>query len=571
MNLDPEFFQETVKAFANDPIMQGWAVAVATFFFENIVCWTLLPPLIATGYLPPSVAFHAALWGVFVGDILMYLPARFAMRYICKLKVIKNHIGLISVFEEFFSKHLGKTMFIIRFTPGIRTFALIAAGMLRVPITTYTIYSFLSCALQAAIVIFGGKVLLRKPIEWLEALWQRSPLAAGAIVAVLVVGFLVGNAIIAKRVTKELTERAKLRGSLPEDPTPIGLYEFWSFLAFAIPSLIYGYYRMLFCHKCWIKPCSINPAISTTSYLLESKSKALALIQPVASERLVRFCVIEPAMTQTMSQRIDAVLQANFPYPFVVKPDIGHSGEGVKLIRGQGDLEDFLRAYPRTQKLIVQENISSKMELTLSYYRAPSHAHGHLCSAVIRHPLIITGDGKHSIRQLILASNRGRRLPHRFYNQLSKILDDILPANEAYRVNYPANHRLGTRFETLDLHQLMPIIPAINGMLEQIDGIHHVQLTIKGNSIESIAAGHYTIIGFSTAMSPLEMFDPGCSFLQVYHILFRQIRRRLAVALHNRTMHGPTIPYKQVFHELYGIYKTKSKDLPQWSSDNTSA
>lgn len=205
--LDLASLEAAIHATTDYPWLQGWFTAVATFFFENVVCWTIVPPLIAEGILGWMTALQSTFWGVFIGDLLMYLPVRFAMRFVARLRWFQRHRGQIEAFGHFFDRHLGKTMFIIRFTPGIRTPALLAAGMLRVHFGQYTLFSALSCLFQSLIVTFFMPRLYAPAIAWLKSLWRGYPWLVVSIVAVFFLAFAVAQYYIAKAVMRKIAAR----------------------------------------------------------------------------------------------------------------------------------------------------------------------------------------------------------------------------------------------------------------------------------------------------------------------------------------------------------------------------
>ncbi len=196
---------EAIRSSSEHPWVQGWLTAVATFFFENVVCWTIVPPLISEGILGTMTALQSTFWGVFVGDLLMYLPVRFAMRYVIRLRWVQRNQAMIEACGRFFDRHLGKTMFIIRFTPGIRTPALLAAGMLRVNFLFYTLFSALSCAFQSVIVTTFMPTLYAPAIAWLKGQWEGRPLLVVLIISAFFGAFIVAQWFIAKAVMRRLT------------------------------------------------------------------------------------------------------------------------------------------------------------------------------------------------------------------------------------------------------------------------------------------------------------------------------------------------------------------------------
>lgn len=206
--LDLDTLVEAIRASVEHPWTQGLLTAFATFFFENVVCWTIVPPLISGGVMSVMVALQSTFWGVFIGDLLMYVPVRFAMRYVARLKWVQKHQTQVEACGRFFDNHIGKTMFIVRFTPGIRTPALLAAGMLRVHFGQYTFYSALSCLFQSAIVTFFMPTLYAPALAWLKGLWGRHPVGVVAIVLAFFLLFAVAQWFIARAVMRRLTKPA---------------------------------------------------------------------------------------------------------------------------------------------------------------------------------------------------------------------------------------------------------------------------------------------------------------------------------------------------------------------------
>jgi len=205
--LNVDSLVDAIRASAEHPWLQGWLTAVATFFFENVVCWTIVPPLISEGILGVPTALMSTFWGVFVGDLLMYLPVRFAMRFVTRLRWFRRHRARIALFENFFGAHLGKTMFVIRFTPGIRTPALLAAGMLRVDFGKYTLFSALSCFFQSLLVCTFMPTLYAPILAWLKRLWETHPSAVLALVTAFFLAFAVAQWFIAKAVMRHLAKK----------------------------------------------------------------------------------------------------------------------------------------------------------------------------------------------------------------------------------------------------------------------------------------------------------------------------------------------------------------------------
>ena len=205
--IDLDHLVELITASSGYPWTQGWLTAIATLLFENVVCWTIVPPLLSESVLSWMTALQATFWGVFIGDILVYLPSRFAMRYLGRSRWLRKRQNQVEACSHFFDRHIGKTMFIIRFTPGIRTPAIVAAGMLGVDFRQYTLYSALSSLLQSLIVCFFMPKLYAPVIAWLKGVWADHPSLVILIIAAFFALFGVIQWYIARAVMDKLTKR----------------------------------------------------------------------------------------------------------------------------------------------------------------------------------------------------------------------------------------------------------------------------------------------------------------------------------------------------------------------------
>jgi hypothetical protein len=69
-------------------------------------------------------------------------------------------------------------------------------------------------------------------------------------------------------------------------------------------------------------------------------------------------------------------LRLNLNYPFILKPDVGQRGVGVKLIGRREQAEDYLRQ--TAAPLIAQQYAPGPFEVGVFYYRFPHEVRGHI-------------------------------------------------------------------------------------------------------------------------------------------------------------------------------------------------
>ena len=105
-----------------------------------------------------------------------------------------------------------------------------------------------------------------------------------------------------------------------------------------------------------------------------------------------------------------AMAAAGLAYPVVAKPDIGCNGTGVRLVADRAALARYLAAFPRNACVLLQEFIPDEGEAGLFYIRHPDEARGRITSITLNMPAVVTGDGRSTLRELILADPRAGRV-----------------------------------------------------------------------------------------------------------------------------------------------------------------
>ena len=141
-------------------------------------------------------------------------------------------------------------------------------------------------------------------------------------------------------------------------------------------------------------------------------------------------------------------------YPVVVKPHDGHQGKGVTTgIRDKADLrEAFARAKDVSDKVIVEKSYAGNDYRMLV-------VDGRFVAAAMREPAAVTGDGEHSIRELIDIENRNPRRGYGHEKVMTRLstssvteflleragysLATVLPDGEVFRLELTANLSTG--------------------------------------------------------------------------------------------------------------------------------
>jgi hypothetical protein len=140
----------------------------------------------------------------------------------------------------------------------------------------------------------------------------------------------------------------------------------------------------------------------------------------------------------------EIISNSQFSFPLIIKPDVGLRGIGVQKV---DDIESIIAYRDFIKKdFLIQEQCNYPNEIGLFYCRFPSQKHGTITGITIKKFLTVTGDGIHSIHDLLLLNPRYEMQIPKLASQIN--LEEVLPLGiERCLVPY-RNHNRGT--EILD-------------------------------------------------------------------------------------------------------------------------
>jgi hypothetical protein len=234
----------------------------------------------------------------------------------------------------------------------------------------------------------------------------------------------------------------------PPTPPVISFFEFWPGWLFYTPvvahwialGLRYGDLSL---------PTAANPHITVGGLCGESKREILDQVAGAERDVLARYTGI---VTHTTDPTADVAVaeqamgQALLRYPVVAKPDIGCNGTGVQLVHDRAGLLRYLSSYPRGTCLLLQEFIPEEGEAGLFYIRHPDEPYGRLTSVTLKYSPFVTGDGRSTLRQLILGDPRAGRLAQLYLPRLAHRQHEVPRQGERVRLVFVGNHCKGSMF-----------------------------------------------------------------------------------------------------------------------------
>lgn len=445
-------------------------LALATLISEDLAC-IAAGALVAAGTISFFEATLACLIGIVAGDMMLFYAGRAAGHRFAKGRSF-----------QWIEKYGGLAVVLSRFTPGMRLPTYLAAGAMAQSASRFAMWFFFAAAIWTPLLVgasarFGAQALPRGVPLW-----------------------LVFGGIAAWRFKK--IDWRKYRH-----------WEFWPIWAAYAP--VVPWIALLAIRYRSIRlPLLANPSIFAGGLCGESKSEILTALAP--SGAVPAFRVVEPGEPIEIEK-----------FPVVIKPDVGERGRGVRIARGSDEVPVI------EEKTIVQEYVDG-IELGIYYVRMPGEARGHIESITHKQFPSVTGDGVHSVDELITKDKRASLIAS-VYRGAGRI-----PApGEKVRLVEIGSHCRGSIF-TDARHLHTPRLEAeIDRIAQTIPEFHLGRFDVR------IANGAIKVLELNgLTAEPAHIYDPRVSLLGAYKALWR---------------------HWSLAFRIGAFYRWRERSLPAWS------
>ena len=290
-------------------------------------------------------------------------------------------------------------------------------------------------------------------------------------------------------------------------------WEYWPWWLANIP--VYAYYlwfairsRHLFFFS------NVNPSIPLGGAMGESKWDILQLLPQV----LVPETVFVPAGTGS-GQALEWMKNAEMEFPVVVKPNVGERGFLIRIIQDEEALKKHLDDHKLD--LLIQKMLTEPFEATVSYYLFPDGRFG-IGSMCVKEFLTVTGDGKHSIAQLMEDDLRAGLQLDRLLKSDPGLLQRVPDQGEQVLIEPVGNHARGTKFLN-GLHLIdQRLIDVFQPICASIDGVYFARFDLKADSMDSLREGKFSVMELNGVLGePAHIYDPDYGARRAYRDLYR--------------------------------------------------
>ena len=510
-------------------------LAAATLVSEDATC-VAAGLLVAKGDASFAVAAGGSLFGIFFGDVLLFLAGRFVGRPALRVAPFKWFVraGEVARSSDWFERRGPAVILLSRFLPGTRVPTYFAAGLLETSFLKFSLYFLIAAAAWTPLVVGLAATL---------------GAGAGTLTRLLLAG---GAAYALVRVALRL---ASLRGRrlLVSRWRRLVRWEFWPPYVFYPPVVVYVLLLGIR-HRCLTLFTCANPSIPAGGFVGESK---LDILRGLSSSPRSRPHV-------ALATRIDSSLdpagriraarlfmeEHGLGFPVVVKPDAGQRGEGVRVVRSDRELGEVVRGDARD--LLVQE-YAPGFEFGVFYYRSPGEERGRIFSITEKRFPTVKGDGESTLEELILKDGRAVCMAKVYMKQHAARLGEVLARGEAFPLVEVGSHCRGAlfldgaRFKTEDLER------SIERLSRGFEGFYFGRFDIRTLSLEDFRQGrNFKVVELNGVTSEAtHIYDPAHGLLHAYRVLFRQWRLAFEIGAQNRARGARPTPLFELLRLTY--------------------
>jgi len=514
------------------PLLQAGSLGLLTFAQEDLP--TVSAALLASaGVLSWQTGFWGCFLGIWIGDMLLYLGARAAGGKIEQTRWFRRFAkpGALEASKAWFERHGTGVLVASRFIPGSRFAAYTTAGVLRLPFARFAAVTGLAVAMWTGGLFLAALHFAEPLLNWLKA-HGSSAAALGALASAWLLWrvfgpLLRGNASTEGRTKPAFSARLGAWGQRWRQ------WEFWPAWLFYLPVGAY-YVWLSLRHGGLATPSFANPGIPTGGLVGESKLEIMRELSAAAPRQTAAAFLIEGCSTEERAASVERILREKIlAPPFILKPDAGQRGAGVKLIRNAQDWRAILEQ--TRAPLMMQEYAPGPCEIGVFYYRRPFEPHGKIFAITEKIFPELTGDGRSTVEALIWSDPRARCLAGRYLERFAARRNEVLAQGARLKLVEAGNHaqgcifRDGIRFATPELEA------RIDEISRSVPGFLIGRYDLRFASEEALRRGQFQIVELNgAAAEATSIYDARNSLCSAYRTLFAQWRLVFEIGAANR-------------------------------------
>jgi hypothetical protein len=228
-----------------------------------------------------------------------------------------------------------------------------------------------------------------------------------------------------------------------------------------------------------------------------------------------------------------AIENSKIFFPLIAKPDIGGRGLGVKKIRNETELTDYVLHMPVA--FLIQQFVPFEKEAGIFYYRIPGTDKGYVSGIVNKEPVTVVGDGISTLTMLIMSNDRYVLQWKQIKAAYPNILNSVLELNEIMILIPYGNHCRGSKFTDETFRVNEKLSATIDHICSQIPQFYYGRLDIRFRTWGLLEQGKdFSIIELNGSGSePTHIYDPAHSIFFAWQEIIRHWKILYAISKAN--------------------------------------
>jgi hypothetical protein len=299
-------------------------------------------------------------------------------------------------------------------------------------------------------------------------------------------------------------------------------WEFWPAWLFYIPVALYIVARGLR-SRYFTAFTASNPGIEAGGFVGERKDQSLLPLAAAEYELTPQVVLIERVLPLDQRRDLLTAAASRMGFPLVIKPNVGQRGRGVTVIR---DLQQARAMIEQAPEDVLVQGYAAGEEFGVFAYRYPGQRAVTIYSVTHKCFPAVTGDGVHTLAQLILDDERARLISGLLWQRLSTRLDDIPVAGEQVTLVEIGAHCRGSLF--LDASHLASpaLVAAVTRIFDAVPGYCFGRIDLRCPSVAALSAG----LGIKVlelngvTAEAAHIYHPGTPLLAGWRSMIRQWR-----------------------------------------------
>ena len=325
-------------------------------------------------------------------------------------------------------------------------------------------------------------------------------------------------------------------------------WETWSFQVKYIPLAPFWLWYCLRSRSLWFFTPS-NPTLTFGGFEGESKKEMYEQLPAGAYPATIyispgeKFSCLEERVKRT------------FSFPVAAKPDVGMMGFLFRKISNFEELKAYHEKMP--VDYLIQEHIDLPIEVSVFYYRYPGESTGTITGFLRKESLSVTGDGRSSLLELMLAYPRVRYRIGEMKAKHKDKLNEVLPPGQIFPLSQALNLSRGGKMVSLKHEKDDRLTAVFDAISRHAKHFYYGRYDVKCSSIEDLKEGrNFSILEYNgSGAEPHHIYGDNKTLLQAYRILMHHWKALYTIS---RINYRNGVPYWN-FKEGWDFLKNAKK------------